>query len=67
MIGRVKSDLFTFTNGYIYYNNCVVKIRYDVLDEPENFLITEDQLFDTFNGIFLQEPDESTETPLDSK
>ena len=33
MIGRLKSNLYNFVGGHIYYNNKVIKIRYDLLDE----------------------------------
>ena len=31
LIGRLKSQLFFLVNGHIYYNNSVIKIRYDLL------------------------------------
>ena len=31
VIGRLKSNLYTFTEGHIYYNNKVIKIRYDLI------------------------------------
>ena len=33
IIGRLKSNLYEFVGGHIYYNNKVIKIRYDLLDE----------------------------------
>ena len=32
LIGRLLSGLYTFVDGHIYYNNNVIKIRYDVID-----------------------------------
>ena len=32
IIGRLKSNLYNFVGGHIYYNNKVIKIRYDLLD-----------------------------------
>ena len=32
VIGRLKSNLFTFVGGHIYYGNKVIKIRYDLLE-----------------------------------
>ena len=29
LIGRLKSNLYNFVGGHIYYNNNVIKIRYD--------------------------------------
>jgi hypothetical protein len=51
MIGRIKSDLFTFTEGNIYFNNCMIKIRYDLLDKNDSML-TADQVFDFYPDIF---------------
>ena len=31
LVGRLKSSLYTFAGGHIYYNNQVIKIRYDLL------------------------------------
>ena len=32
LIGRLKSGLYAFVGGHIYYNNNVIKIRYDLLE-----------------------------------
>ena len=31
LIGRLKSGLFTFADGHIYFNNNAIKIRYDLI------------------------------------
>lgn len=31
LIGRLLSGLYTFVDGHIYFNNNVIKIRYDLL------------------------------------
>ena len=31
LLGRIKSTLFTLSNGHMYYNNKIIKIRYDLL------------------------------------
>jgi hypothetical protein len=51
MIGRIKSDLFTFTDGFIYWNNNMIKIRYDLLDKKD-LMLTCDQVFDFYPDIF---------------
>jgi len=33
IIGRLKSNLYNFVEGHIYYGNSVIKIRYDLLDK----------------------------------
>jgi hypothetical protein len=31
LVGRLKSGLFFLVNGHMYYNNNIIKIRYDLL------------------------------------
>ena len=31
IIGRLKSNLYSFADGHIYFGNKVIKIRYDLL------------------------------------
>jgi hypothetical protein len=33
IIGRLKSNLYNFVDGHIYYNNKVIKVRYDLIDK----------------------------------
>jgi hypothetical protein len=33
LIGRLKSNLYTFLDGHIYYGNKVIKIRYDLINK----------------------------------
>ena len=35
LIGRLKSNLYNFVGGHIYFNNNVIKIRYDLIDNPD--------------------------------
>jgi len=35
LIGRLKSGLYTFVDGHIYYNNDVIKIRYDLIHSAD--------------------------------
>ena len=32
LIGRLKTGLYTYSNGHIYFNNNCIKIRYDLLE-----------------------------------
>jgi hypothetical protein len=48
LIGRIKSNLFNFINGHIYYNNNVIKCRYDLLEKKGLKDLVEDQVFDYF-------------------
>ena len=35
-IGRLESGLYTFVDGHIYYNNNVIKIRYDLIFKADS-------------------------------
>jgi len=37
LIGMLKSGLYTFVNGYMYYNNNVIKLRYDLIETPNSY------------------------------
>ena len=52
IIGRLKSNLYNFTEGHIYYNNKVIKIRYDLIEQRQGALITETEVFDHYDNIF---------------
>ena len=41
LIGRLISGLCTVINGHIYYNNNLVKIRYDLCLSQSNYKFTE--------------------------
>ena len=36
LIGRLASGMYTFVDGHIYYNNNVIKIRYDILSHAHS-------------------------------
>jgi hypothetical protein len=52
IIGRLKSNLYNYTEGHIYYNNKVIKIRFDLIQQRQGALITENELFDNYDNIF---------------
>ena len=56
LVGRMKSDLFTFEDGYIYYNNNVIKIRYDLINSINSQKYKEDDIFDYYFNIFKLKP-----------
>lgn len=39
-------------NGHMYYNNNVIKIRYDLIEQRGTFLMKEDEIFDYYYDIF---------------
>ena len=51
IIGRLKSNLYNFVEGHIYYRNKVIKIRYDLIDKMKGQEIKECQLFDHYSDI----------------
>lgn len=65
LIGRLKSNLYNLVGGHIYYNNNVIKIRYDMIDESEETL-PENQVFDNYADVLtLRENDYvQTGTPM---
>ena len=68
LIGRLLSELYTFVDGHIYYNNNVIKIRYDLIEQEHSHQYNENQIFDTFFDIFELEKGlrVRSNTPLDS-
>ena len=53
LIGRLISGLYTFVNGHIYFNNNVIKIRYDLLKNQSGSGLTEANFFNTYFNIFF--------------
>ena len=52
LIGRLLSGLYTFVDGHIYYNNNVIKIRYDLLKSHSASSLTESTMFNNYFDIF---------------
>ena len=44
--GRLKSGVFKLINGHIYFNNDVIKIRYDLIKKLSSNDLTFQQVFD---------------------
>ena len=67
LIGRLKSGLYTLVDGHIYYNNNVIKIRYDLFNQS-GITYKENEIFDYYFNIFELEEGERVKarTPLDS-
>jgi len=68
LIGRLKSELYTFVDGHIYFNNDVIKIRYDLIHSADTHMYKENEIFDFYINIFNLAPNEKVkaDTPLDS-
>ena len=67
-IGRLKSGLCTLINGHIYFNNNLVKIRYDLIYSNMNYKFEESQIFDFYSHIFALDSNIKirTKTPIKS-
>ena len=52
LIGRLTSMLYCFVDGHIYYNNKVIKIRYDLLKGKKKLKeYDEYEVFDYYDNI----------------
>ena len=59
IIGRLKSNLYNFVDGHIYYGNKVIKIRYDQI-KHEGSEIPENHFFDHYSDILsLKNPNDT--------
>ena len=58
LIGRLRSQLFFLIDGYIYFNDCVIKVRLDLLrDSTDNNDYGEEIVFDFYFDILPVEDD----------
>ena len=59
--GRMKANTFVLDNGHMYFNNCVVKIRYDLISKgiDQEGPLRDEDILDTYNEILELEHDES--------
>lgn len=48
----MKSGLYTFCDGHIYFNKNVIKIRYDLINSENTKNYTENDIFDFYSDIF---------------
>ena len=64
----MKSGRYTFVDGHLYYDNNVIKIRYDLILSDNNQMFKENELFDYYFNIFIIDKNQKMleDTPLDS-
>ena len=71
LVGRLKTGLYTLSNGHMYFNNNCIKIRYDILESMASHsnLLKEHEVFDQYLNCFTLKPTEKIRagTPLDSQ
>ena len=67
-MGILKSGLYTYVNGHIYYNNNAIKIRYDLIGKNGDQNLKENEIFDYYVDIIpLKEGMRmQSNSPLDS-
>ena len=51
IIGNLLSRNYTVIGGFIYFNNKVIKIRYDKIKERKSEMLTSSQAFDLYDKI----------------
>ena len=57
LIGRLKTNLYNFVGGHIYYNNKVIKIRYDLLENTKGEQLKEYHVFDHYSDVLFKQDD----------
>ena len=62
LLGRIKSGLFTLVDGHMYYNNNVIKIRYDLLLQKNMTDLAEFEVFDFYENILSLDAEERVKT-----
>ena len=65
LVGRLKSMLYSFVDGHLYYNNSVIKIRYDLLRSQKTMRdLDEQEVFDFYNDILHLEKNEKVQMKM---
>ena len=65
LIGRLKSMLYHLVDGHIYYNNQIIKIRYDLLRNSKTSNdYDENEVFDFYENILMLEENEKVLTTM---
>jgi hypothetical protein len=65
LLGRIMSMTYVFVDGYIYYNNDVIKIRYDFIRDAEILRdVIEEDIFDYYQDIILLGENETIQNNL---
>jgi hypothetical protein len=52
LIGRLKTQFYQFIQGHIYFNNKVIKIRYDLLNKKNIKDLSDFEVFDFYDNLF---------------
>jgi hypothetical protein len=59
VIGRFKLRSFVLSNGHMYFDNTVVKIRYDLIKRVDGPSLRADEIFDVYHNALELDPIES--------
>jgi hypothetical protein len=67
LIGRLKTEFYQFIDGHIYYNNKVIKIRYDLLNKENIKDMADYEVFDYYDNLFEMNPGDQflTDMPIE--
>lgn len=61
IIGRIKSKQFSLKNGHMYFDNTVVKIRYDLIAQgitEKGEPLKDEHIFDLYDNLLDLEKEE---------
>lgn len=64
LLGRLKSSLYTLIDGHMYYNNNIIKIRYDLLAQKNLRELKESEVFDFYSKILSLDQNETVKTRM---
>ena len=65
LIGRLKSRLFFFVGGHAYFNNKIIKIRYDLLRKANPSVeYQQNEIFDFYENVIHLAPNERIMTKM---
>lgn len=52
LVGRFESGIYKVSNGYIYFGNNVIKMRYDLISKFGGNQLSEQDFFNKYNDVF---------------
>lgn len=64
LIGRMKSGLYMLCDSHLYFNNCVIKIRMDLINQKNIKDLVDEEVFDFYTNIIDLEPGEKVKTKM---
>ena len=67
-IGGLKSGIYTLVDGHIYRDKDAIKIRYDLIHDPNIPHVSQNEVFNYYSNIFETQDGEKVDSrsPIDS-